>query len=144
RGGYGNPFNVTTTSGRPMAEDIAETLKTGLTEKGFRVVSLTTPADDPVALGRAATERGLRRVVGLQIQEWKTDTMMRAKLVYELQLLIVSPDGEVVARNAVRGSDAIGGGMPAAIGALAQQSLETKIGQLFYPTEIQAGLADAD
>lgn len=142
RGGYGNPFDVTTASGRPMAEDMAETLKTGLTDKGFRVVPLTVPANDRAALGRAATERGLRRVVALQIKEWKTDTMMRTKLVYDLQLLVVAPDGEVVARNAVRGSDSIGGGMPGAIGALAQQSFENKIGQLFYPPDIRAGLAD--
>ena len=144
RGGYGNPFDVTTASGRPMAEDMAETLKAGLEAKGFRVTLLKAAADDPAALGREAAALGLHRVVALQIKEWKTDTMMRTKLVYDLQLLIVDPAGAVVAGNTVRGADAIGGGMPRAIGALAQQAFENKIGQLFYPPDIQAGLADAE
>jgi len=144
RGGYGNPFDVTTASGRPMAEDMAETLKTGLETKGFRVTLLKAAADDPAALGREAASLGLHRVVALQIKEWKTDTMMRTKLVYDLKLFIVDPAGAVVARNAVRGSDTIGGGMPGAIGALAQQAFEDKIGQLFYPPDIEAGLAGAE
>ena len=143
RGGYGNPFDVTTSSGRPMAQDMAETLKIGLEDKGFRVIPLMVATDDPGALGRAAAARGLTRVVALQIREWKTDTMVRTKLVYDLELLIIDADGQVVARNAVRGSDAIGGGMPRAIGALAQQSFEGKIGQLFYPPDIQAALSDS-
>jgi hypothetical protein len=140
RGGYGNPFDVTTTSGRPMAQDMAETLKGALEDEGFRVAVLEGDPGNLSALGGKASERGLRRVVVLRIMEWKTDTMMQTKLLFDLQLLIVDQTGVVVARNAVNGSSAIGGGMPSAIGALARQSFETKMGQLFYPPDIREAL----
>ena len=63
-------------------------------------------------------------------------------MLNHLQRLIVAPDGEVLARNAVSVFDAVGGGMPGEIGILAQQFFENKIGQLFYPPDIRACLAD--
>jgi hypothetical protein len=140
RGGYGNPFDVTTASGRPMAQDMAETLKGSLEDQGFRIVLLEDHADDPNALGREARGRGLHRVIVLRIKEWKTDTYASTRLLYDLQLVIVDDAGQVVARNSVNGSSAIGGGMPSAINDQARKAFENKIGQLFYPPEVLSAL----
>ena len=35
RGGYGNPFDVTTLTGRPMTEDMAEAMVKGLSDVGY-------------------------------------------------------------------------------------------------------------
>ncbi|MEY4510071.1 MAG: hypothetical protein RLZZ450_2193 [Pseudomonadota bacterium] len=37
RGGYGNPFDVTTKNEAPLAQDVAESMKNGLQAAGFRV-----------------------------------------------------------------------------------------------------------
>lgn len=140
RGGYGNPFDVRTESGRPMAQDMTETLKGALEAQGFHVTLIDGDSANLAALGRQASERGLRRVVVLRIKEWKTDTMVSTKLFFDLQLLIIDPAGSIVAQNAITGSPAIGGGMPGAIGQIARQSFEAKIGQLFYPPEIRDAL----
>ncbi|MBP8197696.1 MAG: hypothetical protein KAX64_03965 [Chromatiaceae bacterium] len=140
RGGFGNPFDVTTQSGAAMAQDMAATLKDALAAKGYRVTLIEGDAKDSAALGRKAGERGLRRVIVLHIKEWKTDTMVNTKLLFDLQLIIVDQAGKVVAKNAINGTSTIGGGMPGSIAASARQSFESKIGQLFYPPEIREAL----
>lgn len=140
RGGFGNPFDVLTQSGRPMAVDMADALKNALSAKGYRVTLIEGDAEDLAALGRKASDMGLQRVVVLRIAEWKTDTMMNTKLYFDLKLLILDPTGVVIAQNAIDGTSVIGGGMPSTIAVLAQQTFEYKIGQLFYPPQISAAL----
>lgn len=140
RGGFGNPFDVRTQSGGPMATDMSEALQNALAAKGYRVTPMQGDPDNLAALGRKAGELGLQRIAVLHITEWKTDTYMNTTLFFDLKLLIVDPAGAVVAENAVSGNTVIGGGMPSTIAALAQQAFENKIGQLFYPPQIAAAL----
>ena len=141
RGGFGNPFDVTTLSGRPMAQDMTETLTDALKNGGFRVVQVESKATNLAEIGRAAAAQGLSRVVVLRITEWKTDVAMRVTLHYDLNLLIIDKAGEVIAQNRINGVSAVGGaGMPSAMSGTARQAFESKMVDLFSPSEVRAAL----
>ena len=64
RGGYGTPFNVKTTSGKPFAEVVAETLHRDLSAAGFevtRVQEVDAGGAGPVIRDQGA-ERGVASV----------------------------------------------------------------------------------
>src|SRR5262245_44940355 len=46
RGGYGNPFDVTTENGRPLAEAMTQAVANTLSQKGFRSIPVTVNAAD--------------------------------------------------------------------------------------------------
>lgn len=141
RGGYGNPFDVTTVSGQPMAQDMAETLKGALEDDGFRVVILDGQKADPEVLTARARAAGAQRVILLRIKEWKTDTALRVTLHYDLHLFVFDNTGALLAQNRLEGTSVAGGAaMPSAIGTTARHAFEQKMGQLFYPPKIRAAL----
>src|SRR5215467_405474 len=70
RGGYGNPFNVTTLSGRPMTEDMADAMVKGLTDVGYRVNYVSTKPE-MVKLIDAAAQNQANRIIVLKVYDWK-------------------------------------------------------------------------
>jgi len=46
RGGYGNPFLVSTASGRPLADDMTKVICNGLQRKGFQCIPVSVMASD--------------------------------------------------------------------------------------------------
>jgi hypothetical protein len=110
RGGFGNPFDVTTASGQPLAADFATSIRHGLMRAGYRVIPVpvsdrAAPAQVQAALAQTQAERGLM----VQIQEWKADTQMRTALHYSVMLRVFDPAGQELGRAVVFGDDTLGG-----------------------------------
>jgi hypothetical protein len=109
RGGFGNPFDVTTASGEPLASDFSATIARSLQQKGFKstVVSIagSTVADPRALVSRAGAER----LALVTIKEWKSDTYMNTKLLYDVTLQVFDPNGRQLAVNRISGSDNLGG-----------------------------------
>jgi hypothetical protein len=110
RGGFGNPFDVTTVSGQPLAADFVTSIARGLKRAGYRVLPVAigdraSPAQVQDAMTRTGAERGLHVV----IQEWKADTGMNTSLHYGVILLVLDPRGQELGRAAIGGVDAIAG-----------------------------------
>lgn len=131
RGGFGNPFNVTTASGRPLAEDVAASLGLSLKAKGFDVEVVANPDQ---ATGK--------RVIVLHMLEWKTDIYSQITLSYDLVLQVRNEEGEVVATKQVSGEEPIGGGKISSSqnAKTATDALATRIGSLFLDREVSAAL----
>ncbi len=111
RGGYGNPFDVNTKSGQPLANDMANALANSLRAKGasVNVVTLPPSTSDSVAVTKVATAAGKGLLV--LVSEWKSDKYLRTKLEFSLRVSVVAPNGRVVGESQVQGSDDLGRGM---------------------------------
>ncbi|MFA5631131.1 MAG: hypothetical protein WC997_06450 [Porticoccaceae bacterium] len=143
RGGFGNPFNVTTKSGKPLTEDMAASLGAALERSGFKVSALDVRSPDASVIAAAATRQGQQRNVILKVNEWKTDVMMRIRLIYDLDLQITDGAGRTIASNRLQGDEVIGGGgFEGQNAGSASSSFEAKIGRLFNKPEIFAALGE--
>ena len=110
RGGYGNPFDVTTASGKSLAQDMTATIVSSLIVKGFNASGL--PADTQRSMVETknqllATSANKRLL--LILSEWKSDTMVNVALKYDVTVAVFDRDGRLIGRNELQGSDDLGG-----------------------------------
>ncbi len=111
RGGFGNPFDVNTKSGQPLASDMANALAASLREKGATVNIVTLPpsTSDADAMARLATPGGKGLLV--ELVEWKSDKYMRTKLGFNVRAFVIDPSGRSLGDSRVEGEDDLGRGM---------------------------------
>lgn len=110
RGGFGNPFEVTTASGNALADDMTSSLVAAL-KNGDTVVSVVTlnaNLDETEAMRKVASA-GLERGALLMLKEWKSDTYQNTALHYDLSLLVLDASGKLVARHDMKGKEDLGG-----------------------------------
>lgn len=109
RGGYGNPFDVTTESKKPRAHDMALSITAALQGKGLEVRMITVDPKGAVEGARQAlVQSGSDRLLLFTINEWKTDTMMRTGLHFDVSLDVFDRDGNALARSQVSGKEVSG------------------------------------
>ena len=110
RGGFGNPFDVTTASGKSLAEDITATVKQALEKKGFEVTSLVASNTDSISkvVERMDTSDAHRLMIFI-LNEWKSDTYTNTALIYNLTLKIMDNEGKVITESTINGRDNLGG-----------------------------------
>ena len=126
RGGFGNPFDVTTASGRPLAEDMHAAITKALMQQGF------TPVD--------ATDAAPRRLE-LRVNEWKTDVMMRFTVDYDLVLNVLDAQHALLATSATKGSDTQGGGFESQNSTTAARQFELRFTELVRNEAVHKALA---
>jgi hypothetical protein len=110
RGGYGNPFDLTTESGRPLATDFTDAIGRGLASSGYRVLPVPVEpqqADGEIRLrlSKPATARAML----VQIVEWKSDTYKNTSLTYVVTARVLDAEGRVLGQATVSGTDQLGG-----------------------------------
>lgn len=109
RGGFGNPFDVNTSSGGPLATELRETVSRSLTSKGYKVSGVTVaPQESGDAVNRKLVETGARRSALLTLTEWKSDSMMNIGINYDATLAIMDERGRQLATTSIKGSDNLG------------------------------------
>jgi hypothetical protein len=110
RGGFGNPFDVTTESGRPLAEDFAAAIAASLSRRGYKATTVAVAPSTGGADARSlAAQAGAERVALVSIHEWKSDTYQNTALLYEVVLRVFDANGTELANNRVTGRDNLGG-----------------------------------
>jgi len=110
RGGFGNPFDVTTESGRPLADDFSTAIASSLSRRGFKSTAVSVALSPMAADARALASRsGAERLALVSIVEWKSDTYQNTALLYELVLRVLDANGNQLAANRVSGRDNLGG-----------------------------------
>ena len=97
RGLYYNPWNVNTTSGMPLADDLAQAVRAGLTKS--RITA-------EVGNGITAAPAGQRLLV-LTLREWKMDAYMSVRFDFDVGLAVIDDHGAVLASQDVKGSGAV-------------------------------------
>lgn len=105
RSGVGIPYDITTKSGKPLADDMLEVIGRAIEKNGIKLHKVATRSgltkDAVVAeLKKTQADRSLY----INILEWKTDTYMKADLYCLVNLQILDNNGNVVAENSVKAS----------------------------------------
>ena len=110
RGGYGNPFDVTTASGKPLAEDMTAVIVQSLSSKGFT----STPVMMPPAASYEYVRKYLEkehphRFLLINLIEWKSDTYQNTALIYNVDFQVFDAKGTKLASKNVAGKDDLRG-----------------------------------
>jgi len=121
RGGFGNAFDVTTQSGKPLASDISSSIVASMKDKGVdaKAVELK-PAlslDEARAALRAA---GAQRSVVITLLEWKGDAMINVALTYDIDLRVFDKDGKMLTSKLQQGRENLGSADPFTPGGTSQ------------------------
>ncbi|MBU0481279.1 MAG: hypothetical protein KKG47_09270 [Proteobacteria bacterium] len=147
RGGWGNPFFVSTTSNRPLVEDMAESLSNSLNKKGFKVTPVTVlPQDDAVAVAGKLTTAGGDKLIHLGLLEWKPDMGAAGNLglKFDFRLAVMNGSGNVLAQKDLTGFDDLGQLRGARFMVIYEQKVReafsSKMEQLFNSPEVLQAL----
>jgi hypothetical protein len=110
RGGFGNPFDVGTRSGAAMASEMAASIAASLHRNGVKVQTVVVrPADGPEGARQALLRTESDRLLLFTLNEWKTDTMFRTALHFDVTLDVFDRAGQSLARSRVSGKEVSGG-----------------------------------
>ena len=122
RGGFGNPFDVRTASGRPMAAEMHDAIAHALVKQGYTVVGPKDPAP---------------RKMELQVTEWKTDAMMHFELRWDLTLNVYDDQGVLLAKSTSSGKEEQGAGFESQNSQNAARYFEMKFTQLVRDDKVR-------
>lgn len=109
RGGFGNPFDVNTSSGGPLANEIRDAIVRAMKARGIDVQPVgVQPSDSMVAVKRRLEAAKPHRAVLVAPREWKSDTMMATDLHYDVTLMVFDETGAELASSSIKGTDNLG------------------------------------
>ncbi len=144
RGGYGNPFNVRTASGKPLAEDMTQSVVNSLAKKGFRAIPvLVAPADKRQSVIDKLKAAGGERLLVFTLTEWKSDTAMNTALIYDIKAEVLDREGKTMAEKEIKRKDNLGGSFWNSAGYAKKavpKAFREKIEKLLNNTEIEVAL----
>jgi hypothetical protein len=99
RGGYGNPFNMWTESGAPLADDMLTTVTDSFRARGFTVMPLkSSTADSPNSVMAKFSASGADRLILMEVKEWQSDYLPKA-FTAERSNLFINVEVAVFNRN---------------------------------------------
>jgi hypothetical protein len=125
RGGFGNPFDVRTGSGRPLADEMRDSIAKALQQQGFAVVGGTEAAP---------------RKLELRVFDWKTDVMVKMKTTYDLQLSVFDASGALLAQSKAKGEDVGSGGFESGNATNAARTFELRFTELVRDEAVRNAL----
>ena len=109
RGRYGIPFNVTTKSEQPLADDITHAIAASLSKKGFHVVPVIVSHRENAAsvLEKLRMAKG-ERLVLVTLHEWKSSTYWKVGLSYDVHAQIFDGKAAQMTEHVVTGTEDLG------------------------------------
>ena len=109
RGGFGNPFDVNTQSGGPLAVEIRDAIVRALKARSIAAEPVAIPTSDtPGGAKRRLEQTKARRLVLVTLREWKSDSMINSDLHYDATLAIFDDGGNQLATSSIKGMDNLG------------------------------------
>ena len=94
RGGFGNPFDINTRSGNPLATDMGKAITNAFKQSGVKAeqVVLDKKLSQKQAQDRLLAAKADRSVL-LELVGWKSDTYQHVALIYDLRLRVFDQGG---------------------------------------------------
>lgn len=109
RGGFGNPFNVTTLSGDPLADDISESIATSLNSNNVDASYIAIPFDITKEQAKEnLLSKKANKSILIILNEWKGDSLMLVAFLYDISLNIYSDDGQILLTKTYSGKENLG------------------------------------
>lgn len=105
----GIPYNVYTSSGEPLADEIGTLVAGALRKNGANVTQVKIPLGAALE-GRIALFKTTNssRYHLIEIREWKTDTYVNVTLSYDVSLSVIDGQGTLLATKNTKGEDKLG------------------------------------
>lgn len=102
------PHHVNTESGKPLADDMSESIRNSLAAKGFAVSAVKTAAkEDKNGILARMKETKAERLILLTEYEWQSDTYINTGLSYDMKLEIFDNAGSRLTEKTLKGEDNI-------------------------------------
>ena len=143
RGGYGNPFLVTTKDLKPLAGVVTNVVKSALQQKGAKVtpVALSPRTSTGNAHAAFAATKADRWMM-ISMKEWDSDTYVNTDLDYDLLVQVFDGEGKLLASNELKEKDtikspALGGGVHS---ELIPEAFKQRMEELLSDPKIVAAL----
>jgi hypothetical protein len=108
RNGYGMPFNVTTTDGRPFAQIVQETVQRDLEAAGFEIRPSNHKAADIATEARSASAN---RALVIVMHEFKSDTFNNINFDYDFEAIVYDDTGKELARDRMAAEEELPGSL---------------------------------
>jgi hypothetical protein len=146
RGGFGNPFDVKTADDKPLADAMTTALVNTLAKKGFRAQPVIVAHSVAAANARQQAARsGAERAVVLTLQEWKSDSVMRVALAYDVTMTVLDRSGAVLAEKRLQGNDNLGAApmVPSQVSDIVGAAFKEKLEQMLDDPKVSAALRGA-
>jgi hypothetical protein len=144
RGGFGNTFDVTTASGKPLADDFRTTIAQVFKRNGVSVKEIAIrPTESGSEARQALVKLGQARSLLLTLTEWKSDTYMVTLLHYDIRLAVFDSAGKVLGEQSLQGTDSLGSSAinpPGHAREAIPPAYKKKLEQLLTSAEIQQAL----
>jgi hypothetical protein len=110
RGGFGNPFDITTASDKALADDFRATIVEVLKRNGVNVREISLRPSREEGTGRELLIKlGQERAVLLAVREWKSDTYTSTGLQYNVEMTVYDLSGKLLGDKRLQGNDNLGG-----------------------------------
>ncbi len=105
-------YDVSTASGRPLADDMADTIMRGLAVNYVPVEAVYVPANaDASTATQTVIEAGTEKGLVVLLRQWKTDTHINVGFHYDLVVHVVDSNGNIFeTATLVSDPDEIAGG----------------------------------
>lgn len=110
RAGFGNPWNVSTVSGKSLTVDMTTVVCSAFKKKDISCISLTVdPKETKEQVIHKLTTTKADNLFMFIVNEWLSDTYMNTGLSYDVDLLVLDSLGGKLAESRVKGDDELGG-----------------------------------
>jgi len=110
RAGFGNPFDVTTESKKPIAVDFSGVITTALQKRGMKAETIVlAPSADPADGKKKLIAASKDRLLLLELIEWKSDTYNDTGLLYHVRLSVFDHGGALLGEVTKQGDEDLGG-----------------------------------
>jgi hypothetical protein len=113
RGGYGNPFDVATSSGQPLAADLETAIR-----QGFENAGISTSAHASVGQTKASAPGHLLLMIA--VAEWKSDTFTTTSFAYDLSATVFDTQGKLLGTQRISATRNISSGVDGGRQALSE------------------------
>lgn len=144
RAGFGIPYDVTTDSDRPFADEWTDAVCRALRQSGYDPAANYLPAgatdaDAVAALAKSSTGKSILVV----LNKWDTDTYNKCELNFDVTFRVLEPSGAVLATKAISGKADLGGSAwnpPAHARKAVPEAFGKQIEELLSAPEIASAL----
>lgn len=108
RDGWGIPFDVRTGSGRPLSDEVHDLIQNSLSRGGGATTRVAlSPSMGSEQVQAALAAPGADRRVYVSIREWRSDSLMRTSIDYDVTAQVFDKSGQPLAEKRVEGKEAI-------------------------------------
>ncbi len=138
RGGYGNPFNVTTTGGQPFADQLSNAIAKALSARGYGASPTFIPP------GTAAEDVAFSsdRLLFVAMREWKSDSSLSITMHHDADAIVYKPGHRDPASASIKSTGPGGAAQisPSATAKIAISASSRAIAELLNQPQIRDAL----